>query len=230
MAKPLGDSYRINVADAALTDLVANQLEPDTQLAIRIFGHKEARSCNTYLDVPVSAIRTSKAATIFDGIQPAAFSKTAIASSLALVSEDMATVNGTKVVLLLTDGEETCGGNPAAEIEKLVANGDVRVNIIGFAVDDAAAKVKFNEWAKLGNGSYIDATSGEELSAALDTALRAPYRLLNASGDIVATGTVNGDPIEVKAGVYTLFVEAVGGERSETITVAGGKETTVTVK
>lgn len=230
MAKVLGNSTRINVATDALTDLVANQLDPDTQLAVRIFGHREARSCNTYSEVAVAPIAESKAKTVFQGIQPAAFSKTAIAASLASVAEDMASVPGTKIVLLLTDGEETCGGDPAAEIEKLVANGDVRVNIIGFAVDEAAAKTKFTEWATLGNGVYIDASSGEELTAALDTALDAPFRLLDGQGKIVETGTVNGEAIQVEAGAYTLIVEAVDGERNQEIRITGGEETRIVVK
>lgn len=230
MAKVLGNSTRINVATNALTDLVANQLDPDTQLAVRIFGHREARSCQTYSEVAVAPIAESEAKTVFQGIQPAAFSKTAIAASLAQVATDMASVSGTKVVLLLTDGEETCGGDPAAEIQKVVANGDVRVNIIGFAVDEAAAKTKFTEWAALDNVTYTDASSGEELSGALAAALSAPFRLLNPQGEIVATGTINGQTIQVEAGDYTLIVEAVDGERTEEIRITGGEETKIVVK
>ena len=230
MAKVLGNSTRINVATSALTDLVANQLDPDTQLAVRIFGHREARSCNTYSEVAVAPIADSEAKTVFQGIPPAAFSKTAIAASLAQVATDMASVSGTKIVLLLTDGEETCGGDPAAEIEKLVAQGDVRVNIIGFAVDEAAAKTKFTEWATVGNGTYTDVSNGEELTSALTTALRAPFRLLNAQGEIVETGTVNGEAIQVEAGAYTLIVEAVDGERTEEISITGGEEKKIVVR
>lgn len=70
------------------------------------------------------------------------------------------------MVYLITDGEETCGGDPAAEIEKLRAsNVDTIVNIIGFNFD-----VKGNEEMKqatvAGGGEYISANSADEFEQA----------------------------------------------------------------
>lgn len=74
--------------------------------------------------------------------------------------------DGKNVVYLITDGEETCGGDPAAEIEKLRAsNVDTIVNIIGFNFD-----VKGNEEMKqaavAGGGEYISANSADEFEQA----------------------------------------------------------------
>lgn len=56
--------------------------------------------------------------------------KTPIARSLELVVQDLATVSGERIVVLITDGEETCDGDPAAVIEALQTSGiDARVNI-----------------------------------------------------------------------------------------------------
>ncbi len=74
--------------------------------------------------------------------------------------------DGKNVVYLITDGEETCGGDPAAEIAKLrEANVDTIVNIIGFNFD-----VKGNEEMKqaavAGGGEYISANSADEFEQA----------------------------------------------------------------
>ena len=80
------------------------------------------------------------------------------------MADDLADAKGLRTVILITDGEETCGGDPEAEIVSLRAQGfDVRVNIVGFAVDDTGLKETFQKWAKTGGGEYFDAANAEEL-------------------------------------------------------------------
>ena len=76
---------------------------------------------------------------------------------------------------------------------------DVRVNIVGFAVDEVVLKETFREWARVGNGGYFDAQNGEQLKNAMRATLRPTYQVL-AGGKVISTGTVNGDPIEIPAG------------------------------
>lgn len=67
---------------------------------------------------------------------------------------------------LITDGEETCGGNPADEIEKLrEANVDTIVNIIGFNFD-VKGNAEMKQAAVAGGGEYISADSAEEFEQA----------------------------------------------------------------
>lgn len=81
------------------------------------------------------------------------------------VSQDLADATGKRVVVLITDGEETCGGDPAAVIETLTESGvDVRVSIVGFAIDDEDLKSQFRYWASLGGGNYHDASNADDLA------------------------------------------------------------------
>jgi hypothetical protein len=62
-----------------------------------------------------------------------------IAHSLDLVESDLSAVDGERVVILITDGEETCDGDPTAAISTLRGKSvDLRVNIVGYAIDDAS--------------------------------------------------------------------------------------------
>ena len=91
--------------------------------------------------------------------------------------DDLKTVRGERLVILLTDGEETCGGDPAAAIEKLKAAGvTVRVNIVGFAIDDAKLATTFRHWASAGNGMFFDAKDAAGLGKALADSLQARLR------------------------------------------------------
>lgn len=49
----------------------------------------------------------------------------------------------------------------------------VRVNIVGFAIEDPKLAVTFSHWASLGNGSYFDAKDAAGLSNALTQSMRA---------------------------------------------------------
>ena len=72
-----------------------------------------------------------------------------------------------KIIVLVTDGQESCKGNPAQAIRDLVAQGlDVHVNIVGFAIDDAKLKAQLQEWAAVGNGQAFDAQGKDDLAAA----------------------------------------------------------------
>src|SRR4029450_8056803 len=58
------------------------------------------------------------------------------ASPIARVAPDLAGVSGPRIVVVLSDGAENCGGNPAQAIRKLRREGlDVTVNVVGLGLD-----------------------------------------------------------------------------------------------
>ena len=124
---------------------------------MRVFGHKEADKCRTDLEIPLAPL-SSAAADRLAGINAMNLAKTPIAESLELTAADLRTVTGERVIVLVTDGEETCDGDPAAAIAGLRAQGhNLRVSIVGYAIDDDGLRDTFARWAKLGGGEYFDA-------------------------------------------------------------------------
>ena len=133
--------------------------------------------------------------------------KTPIGAALESIASDLHGAAGAKIVVLVTDGEETCGSDPAAALRVLASQGiDVRVNIVGFAVADEALKAQFREWAHLGNGQYFDAAGSADLGQAVAAAVQPPFRILDAAGNEMGGGLVDGDPVEVPPGTYTVEV------------------------
>jgi hypothetical protein len=127
-------------------------------------------------------------------------------------------------VILITDGEETCGGNPARSIQKLRKNGvNVRVNIVGFAVDDAKLTATFRQWSKAGNGTYFDARDGAGLNDALAAAIRPAFEVLDAQKKVVADGLTGGDPVPLMPGTYSVSLKGQKG-RAQRVTIRA-KET-----
>jgi len=201
MLQRLGDARRIEIAKDALVELT-RALPDGTSFALRVFGHKEAGSCRTDLELPLAPLDRAAAIARIGSLEAMNLAKTPIAASLGKVRDDLAGVSGAALVVLVTDGEETCGGDPKGAIEALRAAGlDVRIDIVGFAVDEVVLKDTFREWARLGGGSFFDAQDAEQLSAGVQATLRPTYEVL-AGESVVAGGVVNGDPVELPAGRY----------------------------
>ncbi len=205
MLKRQGDRRRIDIAKAVLKDLITETIPAGTPFALRVFGHKEVDSCRTDLEVPLGPLVAVDATASISGIEAMNLARTPIAQSLALIAQDLAAANGAKMIVLITDGEETCDGDPTAEIERLKATGvDVRINIVGFAIDDDALKKTFRYWAESGDGDFFEAADGEALSRSVKAAVREPYRVIAQDGSIVAEGVVDGEPVSVPPGTYAI--------------------------
>jgi len=225
MLQRIGDERRIDIAKKAVSELVEEQLPSDVRFSLRVFGHKEKDSCRTDVEIPLGPLDRSKAAATVASINAMNLAKTPIAATLSAVGDDLAEVPGPHLVILLTDGEETCDGDPAAVIQSLVDRGlDVRVNIVGFAIDELMLRETFQAWARIGHGQYFDARNAEELSSGLAQAIDVPFEVHNEAGELVTTGTVNGPQIELLPGKYTISTPLSGTTRQAEIT---GDELTV---
>ena len=223
-----GGQTRIDVARQVLTDLVTTKIPAGAPVALRTFGNQPG-SCDTQLAVPLSPLDPSSMASVIQGVQVTNLVKTPIGASLEEVANDLAGVSGPKVVILVTDGEETCDGDPAQAIQDLVAQGiNVQVNIVGFALDDDALRATFKQWAQLGNGSYFDATNSSELNSAVTKALEPPFQVYDAAGNLIATGRVDGSSFQLPPGFYTVVV-LTDPLLSYSVTIEPGKKTKVDI-
>lgn len=222
MLQRLGGVRRIDVARQAVIELIDDALVPGIPFAFRAFGHRQPDACDTELMIPLSPLDRSAARGVVGSMEAKNLAKTPIADSLAQVPNDLAGVEGEAVVVLVTDGEETCDGNPRSVIENLQASGfDIRVNIVGFAIDDAALKQEFAAWARAGGGAYFDAGDAGELGDGIRQALRQPFTVYDRESQQVATGVVGGTQVALSAGEYRISVAG----QDYPITIVADQET-----
>jgi hypothetical protein len=221
MLQRLGDKRRIELAREALLDLTASGLPAATPFALRVFGHRETDSCRTDLELPLAPLDRAAAAAEIRSIEAKNLARTPIAASLRAVGQDLAAASGPRLVVLVTDGEETCDGDPAAAIEALRAGGvDVRVNIVGFAIDELMLEEDFERWARMGGGRYFDAADGEALRRAVRGSVREGFEVVR-DGAVVATGTVGDEGVELAPGRYE--VRTSSGAALGAVTIAAGE-------
>ena len=224
MLQRLGAERRIDIARKALASLAQDQLADGTRVALRVFGHRKPDACDTELLAPLAPLDRSALAATVRGIEAKNLAKTPIGASLEAVAEDLAGVEGRAVVVLVTDGEETCGGDPAAAIAKLKASGfQVSLNIVGFAIDEFALEQQFREWARLGNGAYFAATDAAGLASGISQATQPAVFTVLRNDEAVASGVVGGKALSLAPGSYVVRI----GTRELKAMIASGEETVV---
>ena len=207
MLQKLGSERRIDIAKKTLTKLTASTIPAGTPFAFRVFG-REVDSCQTDLDMPVGPLNPAAVGQRIAALVAKNGAKTPIGASLDKAADDLKSVTGEKLIVLVTDGEETCGGDPAAAIERLRKAGiGTRVSIVGFALDDEKLAATFRRWSDAGGGAFFDAKDAAGLDKSLTEAMRPGFEVVNAQGQVLASGIVGGDAVPVPAGNHTVRIK-----------------------
>jgi Mg-chelatase subunit ChlD len=222
MLQRIGSQRRIDMAKQTLTKLASGTIPPGTPFALRVLG-REVDSCQTDLEIPLAPLDAGAVAAKISRVESKNNARTPLGASLDKVMEDLRAAKGERLVILLTDGDETCGGNPATAIEKLTKAG-VRVNIVGFAIDDPKLHATLRHWADVAGGHYYEAKDAGSLDLAMTQATKSGFSILTAQNQVVAEGTVGGQPVAVLPGSYTVRLSG-SGNRTQPVTVKQ-KETT----
>jgi len=105
----------------------------------------------------------------------------------------------------------------------------VRVNIVGFAIDDPNLAATFTEWAELGNGQYIDAGNAAELNRAVAQAVAPTFDVIDATVAVVASGQVGADAIDLPPGTYQVVIRSSPEIAIDNVTDVSSQPSEVTI-
>ena len=138
----------IDLAKDVLKELGQSVLPNGLAVSLRVFGHDHPGSCENQLLLPLAPLDRGLFAAAVEGVQSVNEARTSIAATVRQAGQDLADISGSASIVLVTDGEETCGGDPMAEIKRLRAAGiNTQLNIVGFAIDDARTRQLLGSWA-----------------------------------------------------------------------------------
>lgn len=156
---------KIDVAKQVLTALLKD-LPKDARIGLMAYGHRTKGDCkDVELLVPIGANPPDKVASRLTAITPKG--KTPLAYSLEQsvpLFKSLAGQNNS--VILISDGIETCGGDPVKAAAKLAAaNIGVKVHVVGFDVKGAELQ-QLESIAKAGKGRFFEAQNAAGLKTA----------------------------------------------------------------
>lgn len=172
MAADLGGQRKMDIAKQVMTTFV-DTVPKEANIALRVYGHTGSNdnadrpeSCKgTELFYPFQPLNTTLFKSAIAGFDATGW--TPIAASLQAAQQDFAPYKGdtnTNIIYMVSDGIETCDGDPVAAARALhEADIAAVVNIVGFDVDPAAAE-QLRAAAAAGGGQYFEARSADELN------------------------------------------------------------------
>lgn len=163
MGASMGGQSKMEAAKEAILSF-AKSLPQDAKVALRVYGHKgsgkdadKALSCSsTELVYGMQAYNEQTMQKSLKAFQPTGW--TPIAFSLQEAQKDLQSFSGeksTNMIYLVSDGVETCGGDPVAAAKQMATSSITPiVNVIGFDVDSDGQK-QLRAVAEAAGGRYV---------------------------------------------------------------------------
>jgi len=213
MKAPLGKSTRIQTARKVIQELL-EKIPSDYNVGLRLYAHRAKaatkETCtDTELVLPVGPLDRAKFIDTVDKVQPRG--DTPLVYATLKAPEDLTAVGGGSVILI-TDGEESCGGDPKEAAKSLRASRvGITLDIVGFTLTGKKVQSALTQLAEATGGHFFPANDGDALSRSLAIAtFRYPYEVFDTSGHSIAKGTADGSAIDLKPGDYRVVVYAGG--------------------
>jgi len=182
------------VAKEILED-VSYWFPEDLNLALRAYGSTSPTDRNDCADsallVPFGEENREPIRQAIAGLRP--LGQTPIAYALNQAARDFGTLQDDRALVLVTDGIESCGGDPVQAARELREQG-IMVHLIGFglgnAADEDAASLQAVAYAS--GGRYVTAGSAEELKEALAQTVATSFSVFKGNTE-VASGSLGSD-------------------------------------
>jgi len=177
------DGHRkISIAKTVINNVLA-ELSGNINIGLRVYGHQDGflffDGCKaTELVVPITS---SSKNLISDKMKKLdAVGWTPICYSLEkAVSEDFSYITGKKRIILVSDGVETCGGDPCGFAVKLMKKrADITIDVIGFNIESEPKAVTQLKCVALAtHGKFYNANTAIQLTNSLKKSLNVEERV-----------------------------------------------------
>lgn len=152
---------------------VLQSVPGEREIGLMAYGHRDKGSCQDIeLIVPPRAGSASAITSAADSMK--FLGKTPLTDAVKQAAEALKYTEDKATVVLITDGLETCEGDPCALGRELEAAGvDFTVNVVGFGLTDAEGK-QVACLAENTGGKFIQASDEKSLQQALAETVSAP--------------------------------------------------------
>jgi Mg-chelatase subunit ChlD len=156
---------KIAIAKEVMTNLI-RELPDGVKVGLEVYGHRTKGDCNDIeMLVPVGKGDKNTLIRQIEAIQPKG--ETPITKALELAGEKLKEIEGETTVVLVSDGKETCKGDPCALVKALKEKGiKTQVHVVGFGVTEDE-KQQLACIAEAGGGKYFTARNASQLKGAL---------------------------------------------------------------
>ena len=187
-------------------------LPEDLDVSLRSYGNRHAREHHNCQDsellVPLARGNRGKIREAVAGLRPNGQPPNAFA--LGQIATDLANYRGERAVILVTDGIESCGGDPVAAAQALQAQGRIPVHVIGFGLgNDADENLEsLRAIAEVSGGRFVTADSAEELRGALSVMVGTAFQVWRGERPVARGALGSTERIQLPGGNYRVQLES----------------------
>lgn len=200
----------------------------DLDLALRAYGSTSPSDENNCSDsallVPFAAENREPIRRAVANLRP--LGQTPIAYALNQAARDFDPAQNDRAVVLVTDGIESCGGDPVEAAYDLREQG-IMVHLIGFGLGNAADEdtESLRAVADASGGRYVTASSAEALKEALEQTVATSYRVFKGDIEVGAGSLGENEPMLLPEGEYRVQLDSSPPRQMPVSLAAGGKLT-----
>jgi hypothetical protein len=227
MERPIGSTPKFRIAQEVMRELLKS-LPDGAYVGLRLYGHlgfvphRPGRSprvdqtdprlkTDSQLVAPISLLDRERRLAIrkaIDAVWPRG--DTPLFYSLLQSRADFPAVwGGSRLVILVSDGEDNCGGK-IEDVAAAFRNSGIaiKIHVVGFDIQGLAAKQQLEQLAEIGGGRYFDAHDAEQLAANLRQAVASvSYAVYDQDGKKeINRGLINGPPLSLMPGGYRIGI------------------------
>ncbi|SDC30999.1 Ca-activated chloride channel family protein [Terribacillus halophilus] len=151
----------------------AKTLGSSSDISLFVYGHEGSES-DADKNVSCSGIEEIYASGAYDNQK---FSEAAdlveakgwtpLAGAIEAAAEKSSSLEGKTAIYIVSDGKDTCGGDPVKAAEQAASDESGIVNVIGFDVDEESES-QLADVAEAGRGEYFAADSAEDLQTTME--------------------------------------------------------------
>jgi len=165
MAEVVAGKSKIDAAKEVMHQVVP-ELDENIRVGLTAYGHRRPGDCSDIeVLIPAGSNDRSKLLSQVDRLRPRG--RTPISASILSVASMLKTKDAETTIILVSDGIETCGGDPCEVVAQLKKTGvKFILHVVGFHVNAAAAQ-QLECAAGAGGGQYFAAEDGAQLLEAL---------------------------------------------------------------
>jgi Mg-chelatase subunit ChlD len=224
MMEEVDGKAKVDIAKEVV-EAVVKKLPEGTHVGLRVYGHRfnplqKESETDSELLIPIAPLKPDQFIARLKAIR--CRGKTPITQSLRESIRDLAGVPADvdlTTVLLTDGGESTRGAKPAEAARELAAaRKGMKLDVVGFDINEADWKEQLEEVAAQGGGRYYHCLKSADLLAALAGATTgaSDYALLDKDGKELLKGKL-GDRHDLPEGKYTFSVSLEGKKEDRTV-------------
>jgi len=216
MNKIIGPVRKIDIAKKTVETIIKNLAVESHEVGsmktgLRVFGskfYKWKRNCDdTSLEVPLRDIEITMNPILTRVMNVTAKGQSSLSLTIDALKGDFPEEEGeSNFIVVVSDGDESCGGSPCAAVKQLVSSSrGVSVNTLGVETDPTGYE-NLNCMAEAGNGLYFDSKDVDKFILLLKDANRQiqQNRRMFASGQTSDTTVIRKRDVTANLTEYKL--------------------------